>query len=273
MRTSTEATDRPRGARRRGELRRMFEEPLLDGAGPLEAHLDGVLGTAGVVAVDLLHRGSPPGQGLTSHGVELVGEDPEEALERRRRPEALDPEGDLHEHLGELLGLLPDRPAPVGGLAPGGPVQAEVDPDPGRPLFAREAVGGLEAHVAQEDVDLEPLLHGLALQQGPFEGFPERGDEVDEQVVEHVGAEATVPTMAPSSRLGPWTRTAGHRLCPPGWGMGRPVVDAPCHPGCPRGGGDCRRARRARHGRRAPGGEPRPDRRPNDGRHGGDRRR
>ena len=106
--------------------------------------------------------------------------------------EALDPEGDLHQDLGRLVGVVADGPAPVGGLAPGRPVEAGVDPDPGRPLLAGQAVGRLEAHVAEEDVDLEPLLDGLALQERGLEGVPVGGDELGEDVVQHGGAEATV---------------------------------------------------------------------------------
>ena len=106
--------------------------------------------------------------------------------------EALDPEGDLDQHLGRLVGVVPDGPAPVGGLAPGRPVEAGVDADPRRALLAGEAVGRLEAHVAQEDVHLEPLLDGLTLQERGLEGVPVGGDEVGEDVVQHGGAEATV---------------------------------------------------------------------------------
>ena len=119
----------------------------------------------------------------------------------------MDPEGDLDQHLGHLIRLLADGAAPVGRLAPGGPVEAGVDPDAGRALLPGQAVGGLEAHVAQEDVHLEALLDGLALQEGPFEGAPVRADELGEDVVQHAGAEATVLPVSANPeprRLSPW---------------------------------------------------------------------
>ena len=88
--------------------------------------------------------------------------------------QALDPEGDLDQDLGQLVGLLADGPAPVGGLAPGGPVEAGVDPDPRRSLLPGKAVGGLEAHITEEDVHLKSLLDRLTLQERGLEGVPVR---------------------------------------------------------------------------------------------------
>ena len=48
-----------------------------------------------------------------------------------------------------------------------------------------QAVGGLPGHVAEEDVDLEALLDGLALEQRPVEGGADGADEVDEEMIEH----------------------------------------------------------------------------------------
>ena len=98
---------------------------------------------------------------------------------------------------GRLVGLVADRPAAVGGLAPGGPVETGVDPDPGRAFLAGEAVGRLEAHVPQEHVHLEALLDGLALEERGLEGAAVRRDEMGEDVVQHGGAEATVLPWSP----------------------------------------------------------------------------
>ena len=48
-----------------------------------------------------------------------------------------------------------------------------------------QAVGGLPRHVAQEDVHLEALLHGLALEQRPVERGTHGVDDVNEEVVQH----------------------------------------------------------------------------------------
>jgi hypothetical protein len=53
-------------------------------------------------------------------------------------------------------------------------------------LLAGEAVGGLPRDVAQEDVDLEALLYRLTLQQRLLERAADGGDEVDEEVIQHV---------------------------------------------------------------------------------------
>ena len=98
---------------------------------------------------------------------------------------ALDAQGDLDDDLGHLVGGLTDRPAAIRGLAPGRPVDRDVGPHAGRLLLAGQAVGGLPGHVAQEDVDLEALLDGLALEQRTVEGVADGADDVDEQVVEH----------------------------------------------------------------------------------------
>ena len=98
---------------------------------------------------------------------------------------ALDAQGHFYDGLGQLVGRLADGPAAVRGLAPGGPVDRHVGPDPGRLLLARQAVGGLPGHVAQEDVDLEALLDRLALQERPVERGADGADDVDEQMVEH----------------------------------------------------------------------------------------
>ena len=92
-----------------------------------------------------------------------AGQHGEERADLGHSDQALDPEGDLDQDFGRLVGLLADGPAPVGGLAPGRPVETGVDPDAGRALLPGQAVGGLEAHVTQEDVHLEALLDRLAL--------------------------------------------------------------------------------------------------------------
>ena len=98
---------------------------------------------------------------------------------------ALDAQGHLDHDLGQLVGRLADGPAAVGGLAPGGPVDRDVGPHPGRLLLAGQAVGGLPGDVAQEHVDLEALLDGLALEQRPVERGADGADDVDEEMVEH----------------------------------------------------------------------------------------
>jgi hypothetical protein len=101
--------------------------------------------------------------------------------------QSLYPQGHLDHDFGELVRRLADRPAPVGGLAPGGPVHRDVGPDPRRLLLAREAVGGLPRDVAQEHVHLEALLDRLALEQRLVEGPADGTDDVDEDVIEHGG--------------------------------------------------------------------------------------
>ena len=73
------------------------------------------------------------------------------------------------------------------GLAPGGPVDREVDPDPGRLLLAGQAVAGLPGHVTEEHVDLEALLYGLALEERPSKERTDGADDVDEEMIEHGG--------------------------------------------------------------------------------------
>ena len=135
-------------------------------------------GPRGIVGEHLLDGGGTPGSGSSPRTERSAGSTSRSGAELGDAVEALDPEGDLDQHLGELVGLLADGPAPVGGLAPGRPVQAGVDPDPRRALLAGEAVGGLEADVAEEDVDLEPLLDGLTLEERGLEGVPVRGRRV-----------------------------------------------------------------------------------------------
>ena len=130
-----------------------------------------------VVAVRTRSAGSPSGPvaGSAAMTFSRVG----------RLGHALHPQRHLDHDLGELVGRLADRPAAVGGLAPRGPVDRDVGPHPGRLLLARQAVGGLPGHVAEEDVDLEALLDGLALQERPVEGGTDGADEVDEEMIEH----------------------------------------------------------------------------------------
>ena len=54
-----------------------------------------------------------------------------------------------------------------------------------RLLLAGQAVGGLPGHVAKEDVHLEALFHGLALEQRPVERGTHGVDDVNEEMVEH----------------------------------------------------------------------------------------
>ena len=211
--------------------------------------------------------------------VQVLGQGGEQRRGAGHAVEALDPEGDLDQDLGRLVGVVADGPAPVGRLAPRRPVQAGVDPDPCRPLLAREAVGGLEAHVAEEHVDLEPLLDRLALEERGLERVPVGGDELGEDVVQHGGSEATVlrdppPASLVRRPLGPVRvdRAHRHRLRPPGRGVGGPVVDAARHRRRACGGGRHRdRARRPRHQGRPAGRLPRRHRGPHVGGHRGHR--
>src|SRR5665213_2532822 len=171
---------------------RFVEDGLVDGTRPLVGDLDGALGVVVGLEEHLLDGGRAAGQGL-AQDVEVGREDGQQRAGVGHADQSLDTEGDLDQDLRRLVEVVADGPAPVGGLAPRGPVEAGVDPDPGRPLLTREAVGRLEADVAQEDVDLEALLDRLALQERGFEGVPVGGDELGEDVVQHGGAEATVP--------------------------------------------------------------------------------
>ncbi len=183
---------------------------------------------------------APRSSGSSPTTSRLGGSTFEERGDLGHTVQALDPEGDLDQDLGELVGLVADGPTPIGGLAPRRPVEAGVDPDARRTLLAREAVGGLEAHVPEEDVHLKPLLDRLALEQGRLEGVPVGGDELGEDVVQHGGAEATVlPCPSPRvrrcrrrgssggssptpTRVEPGRRR--HRRCSP---SGRPSGPAP----------------------------------------------
>ena len=102
-----------------------------------------------------------------------------------RRGEALHAKRDLDDELGRLGRRLADRPRPVGALAPGRPVEAEVGPHPRRAALAGQAVGGLEGDVSEEDVDLETLLDRLLLQERALERLAERRDHVEEDVIDH----------------------------------------------------------------------------------------
>ena len=48
-----------------------------------------------------------------------------------------------------------------------------------------QSVARLPCGVTEEDVDLEVLLEGLALEQGRLEGVAQRADRISEDVVEH----------------------------------------------------------------------------------------
>src|SRR5205823_4861243 len=76
---------------------------------------------------------------------------------------------------------------------PGGPVQADVGPDPRQCAFTRQAVGRLPRQVAEQHVDLEPLFDGLTLQQGLGEAPAHGRDDVEEDVIQHPGNEAIRP--------------------------------------------------------------------------------
>ena len=176
----------------------------------------------GPAADHLLDGGRTPHQRLVSEDVEALGEHAEERIDLGDLDQALDPEGDLDQHLGQLVRLLADGPAPVGGLAPGRPVEAGVHPDPRRALLPGQAVGGLEADVAEEDVHLEPLLHRLTLQERGLEGVPVRTDELGEDVVQHGGAEATVL---------PWPSLPMRANRRRGWSVGSSTTPTRAGPG------------------------------------------
>ena len=136
-------------------------------------------------------------------GGALLGETRHDGVEVGHRRQTLHAQRDLEHHLGKVVGGLADRPRPIGALAPRGPVQRQIGPDPGRFLLAGERVRRLPRHVAQEDVDLEALLDRLSLQERVFERGASLGDEVDEDVVEHAGREATVGDVTPAD-ANPW---------------------------------------------------------------------
>src|SRR5205823_5420857 len=80
-----------------------------------------------------------------------------------------------------------DRPRAIGGLAPGRPVERDVDPHAGQQALAGEAVRRLPRQVAEQHVDVQVLLDGVPLEQGVFQGLAHGADGDEEEVVEHDG--------------------------------------------------------------------------------------
>jgi hypothetical protein len=60
-----------------------------------------------------------------------------------------------------------------------------VGHDTRRQPLAGQAVARLPRHVTEQHIHLEVLLERLALEEGTFEGFPQGGDGIGEDVVEH----------------------------------------------------------------------------------------
>ena len=104
----------------------------------------------------------------------------------------LQAEGQLHDQLRRLGRRFADRPRAVGALAPRRPIECEIGSDAGRVSFSGKAVGRLEGKVTEEDVNLEPLLDSLLLEEGSSKGLADRPDDVEEDVVDH-----GVPTLLP----------------------------------------------------------------------------
>ena len=135
--------------------------------------------------VHLLDGGRSAHQRFGAQQRVLLGQGGQHSVGVGSLGQPLDTQGHLNHHLGQLVGRFADVPAAVGGLAPGGPVDRDVGPDPGRLLLAGEAVGGLPGDVAEEDVDLETLLHRLALEQRLLERPADGADDIDEEMIEH----------------------------------------------------------------------------------------
>ena len=184
-RTSADATH-PREARNLSvELGRVVEERLLEPDAALVGDLDSTGGGIRRGLVELLdHR---PGllEALRAELGPVTGQRGEHQRGVRRSREALHAKGNLDDELRRFGRRFADRPRPVGALAPGRPVEAEVRPDARWAVLTGEAVGGLEGDVAEEDVDLETLLHRLLFQERGLERLAEGRDHVEEYVIDH----------------------------------------------------------------------------------------
>jgi len=184
----------------------VLEDVLVERTRSLVGDLDGRHRTVLAVGENLLDRRHRPPERFAEH-LEIVGERGEEASHIGDLSELLDTHCDLDQHLGKLVDVVTDDDAPVGRLAPRRPVEAHVSPDAGRSTLAGEAVGRFEAHVTEEDVDLEALLDGLPLEERAFERPAEGAHELGEHMVDHGGPEATVLVMADHAEAGqrnPW---------------------------------------------------------------------
>ena len=89
------------------------------------------------------------------------------------------------------LELLFDVPLAVGGLAPRRPVERDVGDDPRRLALTGQAVARLPREVAEQHVGLEVLLERLPFEERRLEGVAQGADRIGEDMVEHLGAEAT----------------------------------------------------------------------------------
>ena len=129
--------------------------------------------------------------GLGQHGQHQLG------VGRLGQP--LHPHDQLDLDAGRVVERLADVPRPVGRLRPRRPVEREVGLHPGRQALAGQAVGRLPGDVAEQHVDLEPLLEGLALEEGALERVAQRADGIGEDVVEH-GVGRLQPDARPAGR-------------------------------------------------------------------------
>ncbi len=164
-----------------GSSRRRVVEPQAALVGDLE----GGRRLLGVGVEALLEGGRRPLQPFGAELRPLLVERCDDTHMIGHADQVLQAEGQLDDQLGRLRLRLADRPRAVGALAPRRPVEREVGPHPGRVALAGQAVGGLEGEIAEEDVHLEALLDSLLLEQGALEGFPERADHVEKDVVDH----------------------------------------------------------------------------------------
>ena len=127
--------------------------------------------------MDLLKGGGGAYQRVVGQQVVHLGQGPQHLLGAGGGGQALNAQGHLDHDLGQLVGRFADGPAAVGGLAPGGPVDRDVGPDPGGLLLAGERVGGLPGDVAEEDEGVEQRR-----QQNRRRGEQDCGDRYGESL-------------------------------------------------------------------------------------------
>ena len=167
------------------EDRAVGERGLVELVAALVAHLDGPVLGLEVVAERRLDGGRRPLEPLGADRRARLGEHGEHRLHVGHRGQPLDPHHDLDLDAGRLVERLADVPRPVGRLRPRRPVEGDVGLHPRREALAGQAVGRLPRHVAEQHVDLEPLLERLPLEERLLEGVAQRADGVGEDVVEH----------------------------------------------------------------------------------------